>query len=146
VTARHCAGPVLVTWLDEEDVAALTRTPVHTVRGWRVRTIGPAYCRVGRRILYAAADVDAFVLAGRVETSGTVDAPGPDRPPVRTPVRSDDVRSADREDGGRRPPVGPGAVSPGVQTAATVLAGVPASGDLSPDLNNGSHDGQDDVA
>jgi hypothetical protein len=69
-------------WLDTAEVAAHTRTPESTLRSWRQRGIGPAYCRVGRRILYTVADVDAFILAGRIETTGVVAAPGPERPSV----------------------------------------------------------------
>jgi hypothetical protein len=83
VTAQESAGPVRV-WLDTTEVAARTRTPEATVRSWRRRGIGPAFCRVGRRVVYALADVDAFILAGRVETSGVVSAPGPERPTVPT--------------------------------------------------------------
>jgi hypothetical protein len=78
VTSQHKASPIRV-WLDTAEVAARTRTPESTVRSWRRRGIGPAYCRVGRRILYACSDVDAFITAGRVETSGAVSAPGPVR-------------------------------------------------------------------
>lgn len=98
MTSQHNAEPVRV-WLDTAEVAARTRTPESTVRSWRRRGIGPAYYRVGRRILYALEDVDAFILAGRVETSGTVAALGPERPSTPTPVRSDSAaRSGDPAD------------------------------------------------
>lgn len=74
------AGISRSEWLDENEVATRTRTPKSTVRSWRQRGIGPAYCRVGRRMVYAVADVDAFILAGRIETTGVVTAPGPERP------------------------------------------------------------------
>lgn len=115
------AGPVPVTWLDEEDVAALLRTPEATVRSWRHRRIGPVFHRIGRRVLYSARDVDAFIATGRTETSGTVLAPGPERPPVRRP----------------------GTVTTVVGTASTGIPGVPASGDVSDALNN---DGCEDDA
>lgn len=83
MTGEQATSYVPMTWLDEDDVAALTRTPINTVRGWRARNIGPRYHRVGRRVLYSLADVDAFIAAHRVETSGLVLAPGPERPPVR---------------------------------------------------------------
>jgi hypothetical protein len=83
-------------WLDTAEVAARIRTPEATVRSWRRRGIGPAFSRVGRRVLYDLADVDGFIAAGRVKTSGTVVAPGPERPPVRPPERpSDDNRAGD---------------------------------------------------
>ncbi len=84
----HLSTPTV--WLDTTDVAARTRTPEATVRAWRRRGIGPAYSRVGRRVLYDLTDVDAFISAGRVETSGSVSAPGPERVSVRTVERSGD--------------------------------------------------------
>jgi hypothetical protein len=78
VTGEHSAGPVRV-WLDTTEVAARTRTPEATVRSWRRRGIGPAYCRVGRRVLYELHDVDDFILSGIVQTTGSVSAPGPER-------------------------------------------------------------------
>jgi hypothetical protein len=123
MTGQEGAGAVLVTWLDEDDVAALTRTPVNTVRGWRRRRIGPAFCRTGRRVLYARQDVDAFIATGRVETSATVLAPGPERAPARAPR-------------------GSGAVTPVRQTASEGFPGVSVPGGVSPDLS----DGREDVA
>ncbi|MCZ2837093.1 helix-turn-helix domain-containing protein [Modestobacter sp. VKM Ac-2985] len=79
--AQHSTGPVRV-WLDTAEVAVRTRTPEATVRSWRRRGIGPAYCRVGRRVLYDIYDVDDFILTGRMETTGSVFAPGPERPTV----------------------------------------------------------------
>jgi hypothetical protein len=140
VTGQHSAGPVPVTWLDEEDVAALLRTPVNTVMSWRRRRIGPVFHRVGRRCLYDAIDVDKFVKTGRVETSGTVVAPGPERPPARKPVRSDDDVRPAAGDRPERPSMGSGAVTPGVRPAWHGLPGVPVSGDVSPDLNNACED------
>jgi hypothetical protein len=121
MTGQHSAGAVAVTWLDEYDVAALTRTPINTIRSWRRRRLGPAFCRVGRRVMYDRRDVDAFIATGRVETSGEVVAPGPERPPARTPE-------------------GSGAVSRVRQTAPQGFHGAPVSGDLSADFSDGSEE------
>lgn len=40
---------------------------VHTLRYWRAAGRGPAYHKVGVRVLYNLADLEAFVQAGRVE-------------------------------------------------------------------------------
>lgn len=134
-------SPSHAVWLDTADVASLTRTPESTVRSWRRRRIGPAWCRVGRRVLYDARDVDAFIRSGRQETSGVVAAPGPERPSARTPITSnDDVRSGGR--GGRRLPVGPGALSTVHRTPSTGAPGVSTSGDVPTGLT----DCRDDVA
>ena len=45
-----------------EEVAALTRVPANTLRFWRVqRTEGPASFRVGRRVVYRRAVVEAWL-------------------------------------------------------------------------------------
>jgi hypothetical protein len=119
MTGQHDAGDAPVTWLDECDVAALTRTPEATVRSWRRRRIGPAFHRVGRRCLYDVRDVDQFIRTGRVETSGKVEAPGPERPPARAQK-------------------GSGAVTPVARTASEGIPGVSTSGDLSADFSDGS--------
>ena len=47
------------------EVAELLRTPVETVRYWRHVSKGPEWFKVGRRVLYAAEDVQAFVDRAR---------------------------------------------------------------------------------
>lgn len=44
-----------------EEVADLLRTAPSTVRYWRHVGTGPVGRRVGRRVLYTRADVDAWV-------------------------------------------------------------------------------------
>lgn len=41
--------------------------PVDTLRWWRWRRTGPTFCRVGRRVMYRRADLEAFVKQGEVE-------------------------------------------------------------------------------
>lgn len=45
---------------------------------WRHRGIGPAFYRLGRKIVYRGADLNAWAQAHRVDTSGssTTDASG----------------------------------------------------------------------
>lgn len=38
-----------------------------TMRNWRHLGRGPAYCRLGRRIVYRQEDLDQFLAAGRVD-------------------------------------------------------------------------------
>ena len=47
------------------EVADLLRTPVETVRYWRHVKQGPKSFKVGRRVLYAREDVEAFIAEQR---------------------------------------------------------------------------------
>lgn len=47
-------------WLTTVEVADRLRTPVETVRYWRYVGKGPRWAKVGRRVLYDLADVEAF--------------------------------------------------------------------------------------
>lgn len=123
MTGQHIAGAAPVRWLDEDDVAALTRTPVNTIRSWRRRRIGPVFCRVGRRVIYDARDVDAFIASGRIETTGVVHAPGPERPLAR------------------RTRKGSGVLARAPQTASQGFPGVPVPTDTSPGLSEGREEG-----
>ena len=51
------------TYLTTSEVADLCRTSAETVRYWRHIGKGPASFKVGRRVLYAAGDVETW-LAG----------------------------------------------------------------------------------
>ncbi len=52
-------------YLTTEEVAELLRTSPETVRYWRHTGKGPQSFKVGRRVLYAADDVHAFVRQAR---------------------------------------------------------------------------------
>jgi len=52
-------------YLTTQEVAELLRTPAETVRFWRHVGKGPASFKLGRRVLYAREDVEAFVEAAR---------------------------------------------------------------------------------
>jgi excisionase family DNA binding protein len=52
-------------YLTLSEVAEMLRMPVETVRYWRHVGKGPASFKLGRRVLYAIEDVEAFVDAAR---------------------------------------------------------------------------------
>ncbi len=52
-------------YLITEEVAELVRTEAETVRYWRQIGKGPKSFKVGRRVLYLRADVDAWLAEAR---------------------------------------------------------------------------------
>lgn len=54
-----------MTYLTTAEVADELRTSPETVRFWRHVGKGPLSFKVGRRVLYARDDVDAFIAAAR---------------------------------------------------------------------------------
>ncbi|GAB7005786.1 hypothetical protein JCM18899A_32590 [Nocardioides sp. AN3] len=55
----------MAEYLTTEEVAELLRTSPETVRYWRHVRTGPASFKIGRRVLYARQDVEAFVARAR---------------------------------------------------------------------------------
>lgn len=55
----------MAKYLTTEEVADLLRAPVESVRYWRHIGKGPKSFKVGRRVLYAVEDVEAFVREAR---------------------------------------------------------------------------------
>jgi predicted DNA-binding transcriptional regulator AlpA len=51
------------------EVAELVRTPIETVRYWRHVGKGPKSFKVGRRVLYALEDVDAWIAQAKANTA-----------------------------------------------------------------------------
>jgi hypothetical protein len=49
--------------LTEAEAAALLRATIRTLRSLRRKSSGPKYIRVGRRIIYRLADVEAWQAA-----------------------------------------------------------------------------------
>lgn len=49
--------------LTERDVAELLRVSVRTLQDYRCSGRGPIFIKIGRRIVYRQADVDAFIEA-----------------------------------------------------------------------------------
>jgi excisionase family DNA binding protein len=60
-------------YLTTAELATLLRTPSETVRYWRHVGKGPRSFKIGRRVLYAREDVEAFIVAAR-ESSPSPDA------------------------------------------------------------------------
>lgn len=60
--------------LTAEEAATYLGLSRQTLANWRVHGVGPAYSRLGGagrpRIVYLVEDLDAFLRANRVETSG----------------------------------------------------------------------------
>ena len=54
------------------EVADLLRTPVESVRFWRHTRKGPKSFKVGRRVLYARRDVEAWIADARRGESASV--------------------------------------------------------------------------
>lgn len=58
----------MTRYLTTAEVAETLRTPAETVRYWRHIGKGPRSFKVGRRVLYAAEDVEAFIAEARAAT------------------------------------------------------------------------------
>lgn len=52
-------------FLTTADVAGLLRTPAETIRYWRHAGKGPRSFKIGRRVLYDAADVEKWIAEQR---------------------------------------------------------------------------------
>jgi excisionase family DNA binding protein len=52
-------------YLTTAEVAEVLRTPAETIRYWRHVGKGPKSFKLGRRVLYAEADVLAFIEAAK---------------------------------------------------------------------------------
>ena len=51
------------------EVAELVRAPIETVRYWRHVGKGPKSFKVGRRVLYAIEDVEAWIEQAKANTA-----------------------------------------------------------------------------
>lgn len=65
VTTAQSVPPAAKT---PADAAAYIAVPLGTLANWRSegRTNGPAYVKVGAKVVYRVADLDAWLLANRV--------------------------------------------------------------------------------
>lgn len=59
-----------MTYLTTNEVTDVLRTPAETVRYWRHIGKGPKSFKVGRRVLYAREDVEAFIAEARAGGGG----------------------------------------------------------------------------
>ena len=54
-----------------EEAAAYLHTPVATLRYWRhLGTAGPRSMKIGRRVMYRQADIDAYIERQAADTGG----------------------------------------------------------------------------
>ncbi|MBA3929015.1 MAG: DNA-binding protein [Xanthomonas sp.] len=53
--------------VSEREAASYLGIAQRTVQDFRLRRVGPPYFKLGKRIVYDLADLDAFLAAGRVE-------------------------------------------------------------------------------
>lgn len=56
---------MIIKYLTVSEVAELLRMPVESVRYWRHIGKGPKSFKVGRRVLYAIEDVEAFIALAK---------------------------------------------------------------------------------
>jgi len=68
-TAQH---PTRRRLSEREAAEYLGPVSVRTLQDWRNQGTGPAYARLGRRIAYDIADLDAFLASQRVEPKAGV--------------------------------------------------------------------------
>ncbi|MEZ0490785.1 helix-turn-helix transcriptional regulator [Kineococcus sp. TBRC 1896] len=68
--APELPPPTLHTLLTTADVARIARTGESTVRYWRHLGTGPRGFKVGRRVLYRPADVEAWLQAQEAADAG----------------------------------------------------------------------------
>lgn len=57
-------------FLTTDELASRIRVKPQTLRAWRVTGRGPAYYRLGGRVAYRIADVEAWEAAGRRDPEG----------------------------------------------------------------------------
>lgn len=55
----------MTTYVTTQELATMVRTSPETVRYWRHVGKGPKSFKLGRRVLYASADVEAWIEAHR---------------------------------------------------------------------------------
>lgn len=54
---------MLGKYINEHDLAAELQLSVWALRKWRQRSYGPAARKIGRRVIYVRAEVDAFLTS-----------------------------------------------------------------------------------
>lgn len=54
-----------------DEVAAIVRAPVATMRYWRHLGVGPRSFRLGRRVVYRADDLHAWISAQAIASEST---------------------------------------------------------------------------
>ena len=64
---QNKASPVQPSFLSEAELARRWLHSERTLQRWRQKGQGPAYLRLGRRVLYRLADVEAHEAAARFD-------------------------------------------------------------------------------
>ena len=64
-TTQIAGGAEMSNYMTTVEVAEALRAPVETVRYWRHVGKGPKSFKLGRRVLYALEDVEAFIAEAR---------------------------------------------------------------------------------
>ena len=59
-------------YLTNNEAAEYLRMSPRTLEGYRVRGGGPAFCKVGRRVVYVLQDLDAWVQGNRHESTSEI--------------------------------------------------------------------------
>lgn len=54
-------------YITTDELAAIVRSPVETIRYWRHVGKGPRSFKIGRRVLYSRADVETWIAQQKVE-------------------------------------------------------------------------------
>ncbi len=62
----------IMKFIDEKEAARITGIAVQTLRNYRQKSKGPAYCKVGSSIRYFLPDLQEFMLKCRIDPSTRV--------------------------------------------------------------------------
>lgn len=60
ILQKPCQGDVTRIALDESELAARWRLSVKTLRRWRQEHLGPAFCKLGARVIYLLSEIEAY--------------------------------------------------------------------------------------
>lgn len=69
--------------LTAREVSELLRVTIPTLQLWRLQKRGPAYSKVGRRVLYSKQDIEAFVETSKISSDCASDNKSTYKQPTR---------------------------------------------------------------
>ena len=78
-SAETTASVQLDELLTEQSAAERLHLSVKTLQAWRVRGFGPAFVRLGRRVLYRASSLQEFIEANTFKSTSEADRVKSDR-------------------------------------------------------------------
>lgn len=58
-------------FLTTEETANYLKIAVPTLEGYRVKGIGPSFVKLGRRVVYSRADLDAYAAANKHKSTSS---------------------------------------------------------------------------